>query len=443
MPETPAKSSSKQSGALEVAALSLEQHLQQRYSRFGTLNELLQWFVISLVAGSIVFFRLFSQSDRTLAILLVTFASLFFVFWYYIFPRYQKVRATTKNFAEYLVDIILVAFFVHITGGIESFFIVLYYLLIVGAPNRTSIQHALALNIVIALLIAIHALISASIVEMSELLPLFGAQLGTAGLLAVVSLTVHSEIRRTYGTYYRQLGEYEKLKEIDRLKDEFVFIASHELRSPITALRGYASMLEEGDFGKIPDEAKEGLHRIWENADRLNTLVDDLLNVARLEARRIPLDIVEFDAIVSAGEVIESLRVRAREKGVHLVFHPETKPLLLKADKHSFAEIVTNLVDNAIKYTPPGGTVRVTTKGNTFAVADDGYGIPKKDQERIFEKFFRVHRRGVEDPGGTGLGLFIVRNLCEILGGKIRFVSEEGHGTTFFFQLPRGGTSPR
>lgn len=237
-----------------------------------------------------------------------------------------------------------------------------------------------------------------------------------------------------------------ELKELDEAKDEFISIASHQLRTPLTTVKGYASMISEGDFGKLSAKQKEPVTEILDGSERMNRLVGDLLNVSRIQAGKFYIDTVELDfEQLVAGEV-KQLEQLAKSKKVELVYKPPTKkiaPMML--DQNKTEQAVMNLIDNAIHYSasPGGGHVQVSLEvhGNevVFLVRDDGIGVPRDKQAKLFTKMFRADNAKEVRPDGTGLGLYLVKRVVEDEGGHVVFASEPSKGSTFGFRLPIGG----
>ncbi|OGZ99274.1 MAG: hypothetical protein A3C07_00470 [Candidatus Sungbacteria bacterium RIFCSPHIGHO2_02_FULL_47_11] len=231
----------------------------------------------------------------------------------------------------------------------------------------------------------------------------------------------------------------EGLKRLQELQNEFTFIAAHELRSPVTVIRGYISLAMRDKNG-IPENVREYLLEADKANQRLLQLVQDLLEAARSEAGKIVIKVQPLVLKESIQAVLAEMKSLADEKSVALSFEcPETLPKVL-ADDGRLKEIMVNLVGNAIKYSNPGGNVLITheVRGHELIthVKDDGFGISHEAQKRLFEKFYRVHSEKTRDIPGTGLGLFIVKELVGRMGGNVWVESDEGKGSTFSFSLP-------
>ncbi len=241
---------------------------------------------------------------------------------------------------------------------------------------------------------------------------------------------------------YRQIEQAnEKLKQLDRLKDDFVSLASHELRTPMTAIKSYLWMALAGKGGELTEKQKYYIHRSYDSTERLIKLVNEMLNVSRIESGRITLDVHAIDMNTLVDDVFEELKPRVQELGLNLKVDHISLPQVL-ADTDKIKEVLINLIGNSLKFTPPGGMISVSFKVNAemieTSVSDTGKGIAPEDISKLFQKFGMIDNNylTIQDVRGTGLGLYISKSIIELLGGKIWAKSEGlGKGTTFTFSL--------
>jgi len=229
-----------------------------------------------------------------------------------------------------------------------------------------------------------------------------------------------------------------RLKELDRQKSEFVSIASHQLRSPITAIRGYISLIIEKEFGDFPETLREPLSRISESSRLMVKSIEDYLNISRIEQGRMKYEMSDFDITELAKTVVDEYKPIADKKGLHLTFSGTAKNMV-SADIGKIKQVIANLVDNSIKYTPNGS---VTVKATSFegkarvTVADTGVGISQEDIDDLFNKFVRARGANKINTSGTGLGLYVAKQMVEAHKGKIWVESDgKGKGSRFIIEL--------
>lgn len=233
-----------------------------------------------------------------------------------------------------------------------------------------------------------------------------------------------------------------RLQSLNELKDEFIAVTSHELRSPLTAIRGYLSFLvDEGLFSKMPEEAKNYLIRVNDNASVLNNLINNILDVSRIETNRFELRRTLTDIADLLQKIIRDFNFQAQEQKLNIYFNNKLKkPAILNVDEMRIQQVLRNILDNAIKYTMKGKdiTVEVEMKGIGIQVMiiDEGVGIPKSQIFEIFDKFKQAKNSLTRFKGGAGLGLFISKKIIELHGGMIWAESKVRKGTTFRIQLP-------
>lgn len=231
-----------------------------------------------------------------------------------------------------------------------------------------------------------------------------------------------------------------RFREADALKDTFISIVSHELKTPISIIKGYAETLSRPQARRDPELMKEMLGAIVEESDRLARLVDDLLDASRLQAGGLPFqDVEEVNLAAVARHIVERYRSQAQRHALVLDFPPDFPTVM--GNPRRLEQVLDNLVSNAIKYSSPGGEVYIAGQATpaevTLSVRDSGIGIPLEEQERIFERFYRVASPDTRAVSGTGLGLYLTRAIVRAHGGRIWVESAPGRGATFYVVLPR------
>jgi two-component system phosphate regulon sensor histidine kinase PhoR len=226
----------------------------------------------------------------------------------------------------------------------------------------------------------------------------------------------------------------DKLQQIDKMKDDFISVASHELKTPLTAIKGSVSIIRGNFKNNIPPELTEWFDMINDSVARLNDLVNDLLNVSRIEQNRLAFELSSVDSAAIITEVVNQLKFSAQTKSLQLIYQPSPVPLLVQANPNRFREVMVNLIGNAIKYTLTGSvTIREITEDKTirFIIQDTGVGIAPEDKEKLFQKFSRVFNEKTRDVPGSGLGLWITKAMIERMNGKIYVDSVLDQGTVF------------
>lgn len=232
---------------------------------------------------------------------------------------------------------------------------------------------------------------------------------------------------------------FKKLSEVDQLKDDFVSMASHELKTPLTAVSGYAYLMFKNPMIKANSQLTKHLSVILQSAERLKNIVDEILDVSRIEQRRLKLNMVHNDIRSVIGSVVYELLPLAQNKKLKLVYFRSHYPLLILSDLAKLRQIFYNLIGNGIKYTPSGSvTIYHDIKGQTLRtfVKDSGIGISAEDRSKLFTKFSRIYNDKTKNIYGTGLGLWITKQLVEKMGGTIAVDSIENQGSQFVVSFP-------
>lgn len=238
---------------------------------------------------------------------------------------------------------------------------------------------------------------------------------------------------------------YAKLEQESLAKTQILATVTHELRTPLTSIMGYVDMLlvHQEKVGSLNERQQKYLDYVQEDSRILKALIDDLLDISRIEADSLELTITELEVQPEIEHVIRSLQNQFAEKEIRVALEVPPDLCLVKADRLRFSQVVTNLVSNAYKYSPAGATITITAVENNglihIDVSDTGMGISKEDQSRLFTKFFRADNSSTRAEAGTGLGLYITKLLIEAQEGQIWVQSELGTGSTFSFNLPVAG----
>lgn len=231
-----------------------------------------------------------------------------------------------------------------------------------------------------------------------------------------------------------------QLQKLDEAKDEFISMASHQLRTPLTSIKGYISMLVEGDLGKVPANQKHLLDEALISSERMVRLIGDFLNVSRLQTGKFIIEAHSVDLARVVAQEIESLAPNAAARGLRFAYKEPKNFPALELDESKIRQVIMNFADNAIYYSKENSSIKINlthdAKTVEFSVKDTGIGVPESEQAQLFGKFFRATNARKQRPDGTGVGLFLAKKVIDAHGGEIVFSSKVGRGSTFGFRLP-------
>jgi signal transduction histidine kinase len=278
----------------------------------------------------------------------------------------------------------------------------------------------------------------------TELLSVLASQIGTA----IENSKLYTELFNSRQDLERRVKERtaelaklnEELKKLNKMKSDFVSAVSHELRTPLTSIKGYASILMTGKLGEVTPVQKQRLEKIDKHSNNLVRLVNNMLDIARIESGKIQMVIKEASLKEMIDSAIDIVTPQAKEKNISIALNIKTKSDKIKADSGQIERVFVNLLSNAVKFTPEKGKITVSSKDKEgyveFGVEDTGIGISEEDAKKVFEEFFRADNAMEQKIQGTGLGLSLVRKIVEAHKGKIWVQSKLGKGTKFSFTVP-------
>jgi len=306
---------------------------------------------------------------------------------------------------------------------------------------RTIATELLVFFIIVVLFIQV--LLSASIIEV-VLRGTFFLIVSLLGYLLIRSVYNEVRIRERMEKLAKDLKKANvRLRELDQRKSEFVSLASHQLRSPLTAIKGYASMLLEGSFGSMPEGARTAVGRIFNSSNRLVTLVEDFLTISRIEQNRLKYEFQSIDLKEVVQTVMNEFKPQLAKKELEVLLKVQgLGDYRITADRGKINQVVENLIDNAIKYTPKGRISFLLSKDShkhtiLLTITDTGVGMSQKTIDKLFEKFFRAPDASKISVTGTGLGLYVVSQIVKAHHGRVWAESRgEGTGSTFYMELP-------
>ena len=346
----------------------------------------------------------------------------------FIFPALFNIAQFVSLGAVFLLPFIVFTFYtisrhqlfnIKVIGA-ESLVFVLWIAMIVEFLIESSLKGKITVGIVLALLIVF-------------------------GILLIRNVRKEVSQREKFELLSKELGAAnEKLKELDQMKTDFISIASHQLRTPLTAIKGYSSMILEGTYGDTSLKIKGAVDKIFQSAQRLIYIVNDLLDISRIEQGRFQPALEEVKIANVLRDVVEELKPNAEKKSLDLSFSVsvDDAEVKIKADPSKIRQVLTNLVDNAIKYTPSGyvkAELKKDGNGILISVKDSGVGMSQETLSNLFQKFTRAKNVAKLHTDGSGLGLYIAKQIIDAHQGKIWAESAgEGHGSRFCVELPMG-----
>lgn len=422
-----------------------------------------QFFMFILIGLLPIFFPQFVQIKyRTILLINIGVAlatSYIFEIWKYYLEKHKKNTNLVVNL-QLVTSVVLLTEFLHFFGRINGPFFVLYLLTVMESFLNINIRfsNVITWTMILATFLEFIWLVWTReiIAGFYPILELFFRLVSLVfirsyGIVLAKKIVSEQNGRKRVEETAERLENVTKelqqanakLKELSLLKDEFVSIASHELRTPMTTIKSYL-WLVLNKAKNLDEKAKRDLQIAYESTERTIILVKDMLTVSRIEGNRLDITFSAFDLKELASQVVNELKIKAGERNIKLTIRPFSEDLVINGDRDKIGEVFQNIIGNALKFTPERGNVEVYfQKKNRMvevSISDDGPGISKKDISKLFQKFSRLGNslsKMAETPG-TGLGLYIAKQIVGLHKGKIWVESIVGKGSTFIFSLPLG-----
>ncbi|MCH8821346.1 HAMP domain-containing histidine kinase [Patescibacteria group bacterium] len=407
----------------------------EKYIRLARINEFITYFVV-FSGLAVIQLPIPQDFDKNNIYLLTLVAILFTFVWHRLIPK--RYSGLAKNTAEALIDILAIFVLVSITGGIRSYFSFIYFLPVLSSTVYMPLRTSLLVVLVASVLIFSQLVGSFGTNDFPGLVGLAALQIWAVWLIASYGRFLGGEI--DIAKKKEEETKLEEIHEVDILKDEFIFIISHELRSPITVIRGYLEILTSESSEKLDTKIKSILDKAFITSNKLAGLVSLLLEVARLETGKIKFYIQSVSVKESLDKVYYNLKSELKEKNISLS-SKIPGDFRAKVDGERLEEILSIIIENSINFTPEFGKVEITSEKKEgvieIKVADNGVGMSQEKKEHLFEKFY-TEKTGLErtDIKGINIGMYVVKQLLLKMSGNISIDSEIGKGTTFIITIP-------
>lgn len=422
--------------------------MENNFQKFKRLEKLRLFFLISLIVCGLIIIQIKLPNPiirnevldiNKIGVYLVAVFLISFALIWNLFIRRRFAKIDLAFFTETVVYLVGITLVVNFTGGTYSLFNFLYFLPVLNVAANLNLRYSIITSIFAGFLLSVHIISDYQKIGLSDsfnlyLVNLFGIGLVTAlGRFLVTEMTIiHKK---------QEQLKVEQIQQLDKIKDEFVFIIAHELRSPITAIRGYLELITTDAKSKVEPNLKNLLHKSFSTGNKLANIVSLLLEVARIETGKIRFYFQKIDVRSSIDFVLENMQHDVSEKSIQLTIDVP-KDNLIFIDKERLEEILIILLENAIYFTPEYGKILIAThtsdKQLKLSVSDSGVGIPEEMRPKMFEKLYTENTNAGEiKVKGYGIGLYVAKQLLMRMNGDISFESVLGKGTTFTLTLPK------
>ncbi|HLB95711.1 MAG TPA: HAMP domain-containing sensor histidine kinase [Patescibacteria group bacterium] len=423
---------------MEEKSPSIYEGLRSKINRYESIVEISTWLVIIIIIFGIRFLPNRQVDDTKSYILIgaiISFALIYYLIIYKYFPRPNRL------YLKDISDILLIGILIHLLKDWGQYFYALFFLPIAAAALSLEFINALLIAVIASLFVVFEIFLGAQgLYPQSGEIAQGAWQVGLILLITIFCRVLAMQVRQERIAKEESLAHQKVLKEEAQRQKEFLSLTSHQLFTPLSMIRGFASMLSQGTFGRLTPKQRDAAEEIYSSSKRMVNLVSELLSISRIQSGQIPLDLKEHRLEDLVKEIVSQFQKTMLKKDLRLEFIPPAplKPVLM--DKEKIRQVIYNLLDNAVKYTRRG-KINIALKQSpewiTLAVVDPGVGIAEKDFDKLFQPFFRGKDILELDNKGTGLGLYIARLLVEKHRGKIWAESAgPNRGATFNFRLP-------
>jgi len=361
--------------------------------------------------------------------------SVLIIAYYVAWKIFSKKQA---SLVQNITQVIVIGILIYLAKGLGIYFFSLFTLPLIATALTFETLPSIVVVVIACIFIATETI----------LYPSLGPQnLWQIALIIIITIFCRFlalEMKRQQKLTLEAQLKTEAAETRERVGREFIALASHQLLTPLSIIRGFASLVSSGQLGPLNQKQKKATNQIYNNTLRMIHLVEELLTISRIQQARITFNLQTTDLVPLIKRVVSSILPRAKNKNLKVKFQsPNAKSLMVKIDSEKTESALLNLLDNAISYTQKGGIVVEVKKQKrqgkeeaVVSVSDTGVGIPKEFQDRIFQPFFRGKNILDIDKKGTGLGLFVAKSLIEGQGGRMWAESKLNHGSTFYFSLP-------
>ena len=406
---------------------------KERPIRLDTISD--AFIVTTVVLGLIVVWLPYPFSiNRGVIFLVGTVTAAVLLVWHHLTKK--KLESKIRGFIDSIVGVVAISFVVHFTGGINSYFVFLYFLPALSVAARMSLRYTLVYVGIVYIFLLVQGYLDFGTLGAGAL-SLTAFHLWSIGLVIAYGRYLAREM--TIAQERDEQVRLEQIEEVSNLKDEFVFIISHELRSPITAIRGYLELIMTDSQAKFSEEFKSVLNKAFYTANKLANLVSLLLEISRLETGKIKFYVQKVKLAESIDTTMRGISTDANDKHIGIkVAVPTDFEVFIDAER--LIEILTILIENAVRFTPEYGKVNIFASKETkfvfLKISDTGIGITDTAKKHLFNKFYSVSTDDGQQVKGVGLGLYMCKSLLKAMGGDISLESELGKGTTFSLSLP-------